>query len=420
MTLTQEKLYVCIKTLSATNALKSNAGTVSGTTITFDGQSTLDSNSTGYSGATFDSNANKVVVSYYYTGTGVGYGITYSPAYTSTNLTATNFIGLASAAISDTAAGDINVKGGINEAQTGLTIGSDYYVQTDGTLATTADTPSVKVGQAISATTINMLDERPTSFEVSYFVLAGGGGGGFPSSSTQGHGGGGGGGHQIESGTLSVGTYTITVGAGGAGDTAGSDSSFNGLTSTGGGQGSDARTSPGGDGSSGGGGSAGSAGASVGGSGTSSQGFDGGDAQSSGSDGRGGGGGGAGAAGADATSSVAGDGGDGKNANAVTGTATLYGGGGGGGAASGTKGTGGSGGGGDGANSSTDPEDGDANTGGGGGGDGADRDVGANGGSGVVIIRTLVRAMATTGSPTLTADGDYTIYTYTASGSITF
>ena len=79
-------------------------------------------------------------------------------AYSVPNLTATNFIGLASAAISDTASGDINVKGGINEAQTGLTIGSDYYVQTDGTLGTTADDPSVKVGQAISATTINMMD----------------------------------------------------------------------------------------------------------------------------------------------------------------------------------------------------------------------------------------------------------------------
>ena len=44
-------------------------------------------------------------------------------------------------------------------AQSGVfAIGSDYYVQTDGTLATTADTPSVKVGQAISATTINMMD----------------------------------------------------------------------------------------------------------------------------------------------------------------------------------------------------------------------------------------------------------------------
>jgi hypothetical protein len=80
----------------------------------------------------------------------------YTPAHNVTNLTAASFIGLAADAISDTATGDINVKGGINEAQTGLTIGSDYYVQVDGTLSTTSS--SVKVGQAISATTINMMD----------------------------------------------------------------------------------------------------------------------------------------------------------------------------------------------------------------------------------------------------------------------
>ena len=77
---------------------------------------------------------------------------------TTTNLTSTNFIGLASAAISDTASGDINIKGGINEAQTGLTIGSDYYVQSDGTVSTTSTSPAVKIGQAITATTINMMD----------------------------------------------------------------------------------------------------------------------------------------------------------------------------------------------------------------------------------------------------------------------
>jgi len=66
-----------------------------------------------------------------------------------------------------------------------------------------------------------------TPVSVSYFVMAGGGGGGYLSSSTQGHGGGGGGGHQISSATLDKGTsYTVTVGAGGAGDTAGSDSSL--------------------------------------------------------------------------------------------------------------------------------------------------------------------------------------------------
>ena len=71
-------------------------------------------------------------------------------------LSASAFIGLADAAISDTATGKINVKGSINSKQTSLTIGSDYYVQADGTLSTTLS--SVKVGQAVTATTINMMD----------------------------------------------------------------------------------------------------------------------------------------------------------------------------------------------------------------------------------------------------------------------
>ena len=69
-------------------------------------------------------------------------------------MTADNFIGLAGQAISDTASGTINVVGSLNEGQSGLTIGSDYYVQNDGTLSTT--TSDVKVGKAISATQINM------------------------------------------------------------------------------------------------------------------------------------------------------------------------------------------------------------------------------------------------------------------------
>jgi hypothetical protein len=68
----------------------------------------------------------------------------------------TSFIGITAEAIADTATGPVNVFGGINEAQSGLTIGSDYYVQADGSIATTVS--DVKIGQAISATTINMMD----------------------------------------------------------------------------------------------------------------------------------------------------------------------------------------------------------------------------------------------------------------------
>ena len=76
--------------------------------------------------------------------------------YTPTYSNSADFIGITASAIADTATGSVNTFGGINEAQSGLTIAADYYVQDDGTLSTTAS--SVKVGQAISATTINMMD----------------------------------------------------------------------------------------------------------------------------------------------------------------------------------------------------------------------------------------------------------------------
>ena len=75
-----------------------------------------------------------------------------------TNMTATNLLGVASAAISDTATGTINTMGGINAAQTGLTIGSDYYAQADGTVTTTSASPAQKLGMAVSATEINLKD----------------------------------------------------------------------------------------------------------------------------------------------------------------------------------------------------------------------------------------------------------------------
>jgi hypothetical protein len=46
--------------------------------------------------------------------------------------------------------------------------------------------------------------------------------------------------------------------------------------------------------------------------------------------------------------------------------------------------------------------------------------VGGAGGSGIVIIRSLSLAAATTGSPTIAASGQYIIYTFTSSGSIKF
>ena len=126
-------------------------GTVSETSISFDSPFTYNSGLTRYIGTTYNSTAEKIIIAYS-DGTTVGAANTFSTSISNN----TDFIGITAEAISDTATGAVNVYGGINEAQTGLTIGSDYYVQADGSLSTTAS--SVKVGQAISATTINMMD----------------------------------------------------------------------------------------------------------------------------------------------------------------------------------------------------------------------------------------------------------------------
>lgn len=149
------KVVVSYTEGSPTYAGSLRVGTVSGTSISFGSELSFNPATTDNVASTFDSNSNKIII-VYRDGDNSNYGtsVVFQNASTTTNYT--DFIGITAEAISDTATGAVNVYGGINEAQTGLTIGSDYYVQDDGSLSTTAS--SVKVGQAISATTINMMD----------------------------------------------------------------------------------------------------------------------------------------------------------------------------------------------------------------------------------------------------------------------
>lgn len=76
----------------------------------------------------------------------------YAATLTGTTNNSASFIGITDQAIADTATGAVIVQGGVSDKVTGLTTGSDYYVQANGTLSTTVS--SVPAGRALSSTSI--------------------------------------------------------------------------------------------------------------------------------------------------------------------------------------------------------------------------------------------------------------------------
>jgi len=112
----QNKIVISYGSVSSGKSL---AGTVNGTTISFGTATTFSAAATGEVSAVYDSSTNKTVTTFALTTGYAGKAIVGSLANT-------------------------------------LTIGSTYYVQDDGTLATTSS--STKAGKAISATALNLVD----------------------------------------------------------------------------------------------------------------------------------------------------------------------------------------------------------------------------------------------------------------------
>lgn len=326
---------------------------------------------------------------------------------------------------------------------------TDYANIETGSLWYNTDSGDLEVFTGVSASwwqstgTVSTLIP-PVPYNVDFLVVAGGGGGGGSAADSWIAGGGGAGGLRTSYGSTSGGgvsseasmsfdpntVYTIIIGGGGARGTQdsassgtlttvgtnGDDSSISGnglttLTSSGGGGGgassgnaSAGTKAEGLDGGSGGGSASNYLSTAYsGGSGTAGQGYDGG-AGSNGGSGGASGGGGAGGAGSGPRTTLGG-GGNALEVNIVGGSGNNY-------AAGGAVAQ---------ASSQT-----DATVNSGNGGDSTKIPSGqsytsANGGSGVVILRipTTNYTGTTTGSPTVTTDGSYTILKYTQSGTYT-
>ena len=126
-------------------------GTVSGTSISFGSASVFEDSSTYDTHATYDSNTQQVVIAYWDNGDSEK-GKAVVGTLLGSNLTSENYIGIAADTYADNEDSTIGIVGCIDRNQTGLTAGQQYFVQTNGTLATTAGDPSVLAGTAISAT----------------------------------------------------------------------------------------------------------------------------------------------------------------------------------------------------------------------------------------------------------------------------
>jgi len=121
-------------------------GIVRGTSISFSSPTVFESADISQASITFDSNSNKSVIAYRDSGNS-----NYGTALVYTTPDITEWIGFASADVSDGATATINVVSGVNEGQSGLTTGFKYHITDSGTL-TENFLENREVGVATAAT----------------------------------------------------------------------------------------------------------------------------------------------------------------------------------------------------------------------------------------------------------------------------
>ena len=140
---------------SGSNLRKFIIGTVSGTSISFNTKSGFGGNTASSTKFTtvYDSGAKRTVIAWDDASDSEnGYVTVFTVGGTAQYLTTENYIGIARSGAASGAGAIIDTQGAIADNLSGLTAGQSYFVQNDGTLGTTADSPSVFAGTAVSAT----------------------------------------------------------------------------------------------------------------------------------------------------------------------------------------------------------------------------------------------------------------------------
>jgi hypothetical protein len=146
-----EKKLVLAYRQGSTNTFVTQAG-FAGTELTITSNNNIGLGTVSYLDQTYSSDLKGNIVKV--SGSSGGRSTVVKTSRTNTNLTSENFIGFSDAAYSDGDTANVQIVTALDDAQSGLTTGSKHYVQTDGTLSTTAGSPSVLAGTAISDTEI--------------------------------------------------------------------------------------------------------------------------------------------------------------------------------------------------------------------------------------------------------------------------
>ena len=143
--------FILYEDTSGTTKLSFLTATLSGTTLTFAASIDIVSEAGELLRLAYDANAAKYVA-VYSASADSDKGKYAVLTNASTNLTSENYIGIAEYAAADTETATVLIKGGVSTTQSSLTPGQTYFVQTDGTIATSAGTPSVTAGTAVTST----------------------------------------------------------------------------------------------------------------------------------------------------------------------------------------------------------------------------------------------------------------------------
>ena len=142
------KVVIAYRDNTFNNYATHAVGTVSGTSISFESPVVYIAETSNFPAAAYDPDQQRVVLGTQ--ASSIGKALVFK--LSSTNLTSENYIGIAEYAAADTETATVLIKGGVSTIQSSLTPGQTYFVQGDGTIGTSAGSPSVTAGTAVTST----------------------------------------------------------------------------------------------------------------------------------------------------------------------------------------------------------------------------------------------------------------------------